>query len=229
MAPCQAGDGEFLGWNRTATDFLVHELGEIILKCGLWADGVAIPRKDWDELVQGDLRTALGDPEGYALRIAFVRATEWARKRASGNEIAFVFDQRKEREAEGRRIFQLFEHLAKIEPDAVRPTSFRFSDSTSTRPLQAADMVAWEMYQYVLDYVRSGIVHTGRKQLRRLWQGKRLELGFAKRSSIEKMVAFEVVKDHDGRIARAAELLTINDEELARRLNEPIEASEQQS
>jgi hypothetical protein len=26
MAHCQAGDGEFLGWNRTATDFLVHEL-----------------------------------------------------------------------------------------------------------------------------------------------------------------------------------------------------------
>jgi hypothetical protein len=69
MAPCQAGDGEFAGWSRTATDFLVHELGGIILKCGLWTDGVVIPRKDWDELITGDLRTALGDAEGYSLRI----------------------------------------------------------------------------------------------------------------------------------------------------------------
>src|SRR6266508_867733 len=31
MYDCQQLDGEFAGWNRTATDFLVHELGGIIL------------------------------------------------------------------------------------------------------------------------------------------------------------------------------------------------------
>ena len=145
MAHCQAGVGEFLGWGRTATDFLVHELGDIIIKCGLWSDGAVIPRKDWDELVTGDLRTALGDAEGYSLRIAFVRATEWASKRAGGSKIALVFDRRKEKEAEGKRIFQLFEHFAGIEPNAVKPISSAFSDATTILPLQAADMVAWEI------------------------------------------------------------------------------------
>jgi Protein of unknown function (DUF3800) len=222
MAPCQAADGDFRGWSRTATDFLVHELGQIILRCGLWSDGVAIPRKDWDELVTGDLRTALGNAEGYALRIAFVRATQWAKKHGGNTSIALVFDQRKEKENEAKRIFQLFEHLAQIEPDAVKPTSIIFADSNTVKPLQAADLAAWEMYQYSLESLKIGVrAHAGRKQIRRLWRGGRLDLGFASRSAIEKMVALEAGKaDH---IARAAELLTISDEEFRRRLNEPVE------
>jgi len=228
MAQCQAADGEFTGWSRTATDFLVHELGDIILRCMLWADGVAIPRKDWDELVKGNLRTALGDTEGYALRIAFVRATQWAREHGGQDRIAFVFDRRKEREAEGKRIYQLFDHLSKIEPNAVKPISITFSDSTCIRPLQAADMVAWEMYQYSLESLKKGAVpHAGRKQMRRLWQGKRMELGFATRSAIEKMVALESSKEKEEHLARAAELITISDEEFAGRLSEPVDTSEE--
>lgn len=196
MTECQAADGEFQGWSRTATDFLVHELGAIILKCGLWADGVVIPRKDWDELVTGDLLTALGDAEGYSLRIAFVRATKWARQNGSDDKIAFVLDRRKEKEAEGKRIFQLFEHLAKIEPNAVKPLSLAFSDSASIRPLQAVDMVAWEIYQHSLGYINhGGFPHEGRKQLRRLWQGKRMGMGFGTRAAIEKMAALVSTKD----------------------------------
>jgi hypothetical protein len=226
MAPCQAADGEFLGWSRTATDFLVHELGDIILKCGLSSDGVAIPRKDWNDLVTGDLRTVLGDAEGYSMRIAFVRACAWARESGRNGEIAFVFDNRKEKEAEGKRIFQLFEHLSQIEPNAVKPTSITFADSTSVRPLQAADLVAWEMYQYSLESVKNGgAPHAGRKQMRRLWQGKRMDLGFATRSAIEKMVELEAAKGEH--LANAAELITISDEEFARRLSEPVETSQE--
>ena len=227
MAQCQAADGEFVGWSRTATDFLAHELGDIILRCGLWSDGAVIPRKDWDQLVTGDLRTALGDAEGYSLRIAFVRASKWAR-RHGGDKIAFVFDRRTEKEAEGKRIFQLFEHFAKIEPDAVKPISVDFSNSTNIRPLQAADLVAWEMYQYSLESLRNGgLPHAGRNQMRRLWQGKRMDLGFATRSAIENMVALEAGKDEH--LARAAELITISDEEFSRRLSEPVDVSEEQS
>ena len=42
MAECQASDGEFSGWKRHETDFLVHELGSIILKAGIYGFGGAI-------------------------------------------------------------------------------------------------------------------------------------------------------------------------------------------
>ena len=82
----------------------------------------------------GDLRTALGDAEGYSLRIAFVRATGWARKSAAADKITFVFDSRKEKEAEGKRIFQLFEHFSEIETKCRKARVyyiFRFDHDTA--------------------------------------------------------------------------------------------------
>ena len=227
MANCQAADGEFLGWKRTETDFLVHELGDIILKCGLYCDCAVISRKDWNELITGDLLTALGDAEGYSLRIAFVRASKWARDTGCSDKIAFVFDRRQEREKEGKRIYALFEHLSKIEPTAVAPVSIEFSDSHQVLPLQAADLVAWEYYQHAREYLKFGKPYASRKQLRRLWNGGRMKIGLATRSAIEMMVALEAGKEE--KIGRAAELMTIDDDEFARRLNAPSAVGEEES
>jgi hypothetical protein len=227
MANCQAADGEFLGWKRAETDFLVHELGGIILKCGLYCDCAVISRKDWNELITGDLLTALGDAEGYSLRMAFVRASKWARDTGCSDKIAFVFDRRQEREKEGKRIYALFEHLSKIEPTAVAPVSIEFSDSHQVLPLQAADLVAWEYYQHAREYLKFGKPYASRKQLRRLWNGGRMKIGLATRSAIERMVALEAGKEE--KIGRAAELMTIDDDEFVRRLNAPSVAGEEES
>lgn len=194
MANCQAADGEFLGWSRTATDFLTYELGDIILRCGLYSDGAAISRKDWDDLVTGNLRTALGDAEGYSLRMAFVRALKWARMKGGESKIAFIFDRSKEREGEGKRIFELFERYASIESSGVTPVSVAFSDSYNVLPLQGADMLAWEQYRYATEYLRSDgkAKYASRKELQRLSRAGGITLGIAMRSAIEKMVALEI-------------------------------------
>ena len=36
MYECQNALNEFAGWGRTATEFLAHELGQIIIRNGLW-------------------------------------------------------------------------------------------------------------------------------------------------------------------------------------------------
>ena len=51
---CHASDDEFAGWNRTETDFLIRELGDIFLKCGIYGFGAGIPRKAYDRLIVGD-------------------------------------------------------------------------------------------------------------------------------------------------------------------------------
>jgi hypothetical protein len=229
MTDCQAGVGEFLGWSRTATDFLVHELGQIILKCGLYSDGAAISRKDWDDLVTGNLRTALGDAEGYSLRMAFVRALNWAREKGCESKIAFIFDRRKEREGEGERIFQLFQRYAKIESSGVTPVSIAFSDSYSVLPLQGADMIAWEQYRYANEYLKSDgrAKYASRKELQRLSRGGRVNLGIAMRSAIEKMVALEI--GNEEKLASAAELITVSPEEFTARFDAPLPTSAEQS
>jgi hypothetical protein len=186
MTNCYAGDGEFLGWSRTATDYLVHELVDIILQCGLYSNGAAISRRDWDDLVTGNLRTALGDAEGYSLRMAFVRALKWAREMGSNN-LAFVFDGRKEREKEGKRLFELFEHFSKIESAAVAPISLEFPDSYRTRPPQGADLLAWHQYRYAIEYLKSGgkTEAANSKELQRLSKSGRVTVGIAMRSAMK--------------------------------------------
>jgi len=226
MANCQAGDGEFLGWSRTATDFLVHELGEIILRCGLYSNGAAISRKDWDDLITGNLRTALGDAEGYSLRMAFVRALKWAKESGCESKIEFVFDRRQEREREGKRVFELFEHYAKIVPTGITPVSVKFADSYRNLPLQGADLLAWEQYRYAAEYLRSNgkAKFASRKELQRLSRGGRITLGIALRSAIERMVALEI--GNEDKIAKAAELMmSDNSVQFAERFNAPSSAS----
>jgi hypothetical protein len=217
-AECYASDGEFLRWSRTATDYLVHELVDIIIKCGLHSDAAAISRKDWDELVAGDLRTALGDAEGYSLRMAYVRATKWARSMGS-NDLTFVFDRRQGREKEGKRIYRLFEEFAKIEPTAIKPLSFTFSDSYRTLPLQGADLVAWHQYQYAIEYMKAEnkLMGSSNKQLQRLAKGGRVKQGIAIRSAIKKMIALEI--GNERKVAQAAELITATPEEFEEKLN----------
>jgi hypothetical protein len=221
MTDCKAGSGEFLGWSRTATEYLVHELVDIILRCGLYSDGAAISRKDWDELVTGNLRGALGDAEGYSMRIAFVRASKWARALDSNN-LAFVFDGRQQREQEGRRIYQLFDEFSKIEPNAVTPVSFKFADSYRILPLQGADLLAWEQYQYANEFLRSGgkSIVAKSKELQRLSRSGKVTLGIGLRSAIEKMVALEI--GNEEKIARAAELITASPEEFSKNFNAPL-------
>jgi hypothetical protein len=224
MAECHASDGEFLRWSRTATDFLVHELVDIIIKCGLYSDCAAVSRKDWDDLVKGDLRTALGDAEGYSLRIAFVRASKWARSMGE-SDLAFVFDRRREREQEGRRIFQLFDNFSKLEPTAVKPVSLEFSDSRRILPLQAADLVAWHQYRYGIEYLKAEGKMKGpsNKQFQRLAKTGKVKQGVASRSAIKKMVALEV--GNEQKIARAAELITATPEEFDKRFDAPLPGS----
>jgi hypothetical protein len=221
MADCYHGQGEFLGWSRTAREFLVHELVDIILKCGIYSNGAAIVRKDWDDLVKGDLRSALGDAEGYSLRMAFVRASKWARDVACQREIAFIFDRRPDREREGKRIFDLFDQFARIESSAADPSLIRFSDSYRVHPLQAADLLAWQQHRYVAEYVRSDgkSVVASSSELRRLSKGGRVTIGIARRSAIQNMVALEV--GNEEKIARAAELIIATPQEFAARFGGP--------
>jgi Protein of unknown function (DUF3800) len=190
MAECQAGSGEFSGWKRTETDFLVHELGDIILRTGLYGNGLAVSRKVWDELITGDVRRAFGDAEGYCLRICYVRSLIWARKVTADPQIAYVFDRRPHREKENQRIFDTFRRYGENESLPPKLESISFLSSYDFLPLQAADMIAWEEYQHALDLIKnSNLGRPRRKELSRLQKGGRIALGFASAKSIKGIAA----------------------------------------
>lgn len=164
MAECQDSRGEFEGWKRVEVDYFCHKLQDAILESGVAAYGMCCSRQDWDDVVTGDMRAILGDAEGFAVRNCFVKAIEWAKANTFDPEMTFVFDDRPQKMRETKVVFDAFErhtpypHLAGI----------AFLTSHKVRPLQAADMIAWELYQHGNDILVSGMRGPQRPQFLRL-------------------------------------------------------------
>jgi hypothetical protein len=195
MTECQASDGEFTGWTRTETDYFCHQLGTAIIESGVSAYGMACFRKDWDELITGDARAILGDAEGNAVRNCFLKATTWAQMYTFDPEMMFFFDDRPHRQRENKIVFNVFQTQSMPPPELV---GVSFVTSHKFIPLQAADLMAWEFYQYAKDTLDSGRIELPkRKQFRRLRQEIPVfDLQVARRNSIQQIAAHAAKSPH---------------------------------
>jgi Protein of unknown function (DUF3800) len=197
MVECQDARGEFAGWNRIATDFLVQELVQIFKKTMIRGQVIAILRKDYDELVVGQMRRAWGDAEGLCLRMLYMRIIKAASSQFSSADVAFIFDNRPDRQRENEIIFSMFQRFHEREFITPLPVAISFASSYKVVPLQMADLIAWELYQHSRRIFEAGDKDIGidRPQLRELMEGGRITYGVATRDVIERMV--ETQKDDD--------------------------------
>jgi uncharacterized protein DUF3800 len=138
---CYQSKGEFEGWTRTETDYFRQQLRETIIESGVAAYGMACSRKDWDEIITGDMRAVIGDPE--------------VQDNTFDPHMTFVFDNRPDgvRRYAGA-VYDAFAQWLKPPPALA---GYAFLSSTQNRPLQAADLVAWETYQYANNILKNGI------------------------------------------------------------------------
>jgi hypothetical protein len=130
------------------TDFLRHELGRVITRCGLSGCATAVERKAWERLVTGDIRRAAGDAERGCLQTVFLDTIYWAHRFApQESQISFVFDDRPERRRQYETIYGIFADNAKVSGEKPELASLTFGRPTKVFPLQGADLFAWEVYQ----------------------------------------------------------------------------------
>jgi hypothetical protein len=209
MYECQNSLGEFSGWSRTETDYFCHQLRQTIIDSGVSAYGAACSRKDWDELVSGDLRAILGTAEGFSIRNCFIRAVAWAQRNTFDPKMTFIFDRRPDsvkRDADA--VFDAFKRETQ-EPTLV---GISFLSSYDVCPLQAADLLAWEFYQYANGFLQDGLDPPQRKEFAHLTKNMAFAAQFASRKSIEDIVAFWAKEDPDT-VRRVANHFTFFDPE----------------
>jgi hypothetical protein len=186
MYDCFNSIGEFTGWSRTETDYFCHQLQTETIESGVSAYGMACARKDWDELVTGDMRAALGNPEGQCVRNCFVKTIGWAQANTFAPQMNFIFDTRPSQTTrDARVVFDAFKEWV-VAPQLV---GIEFHSSYTTRLLQVADMIAWELYQYANDILVDNLREPRRAQLKRLLKKMNFYAQIARRDSIEKIVA----------------------------------------
>jgi hypothetical protein len=95
-----------------------------------------------------------------------VKATGWAQNYTFDPQMTFFVDDRPHRRRENRIVFNVFETQALPPPELA---GLSLVTSHNFPALQAADLVAWEFYQYAKDTLESGKIELPRrKQFRRL-------------------------------------------------------------
>jgi Protein of unknown function (DUF3800) len=155
----------------------------------LAAYGIAISRRDWNQIVRGDMKRFLGgDAEGYAVTQCFVRTLQWAQENTFDPQISFVFDRRP---SEIQRRAQATGDAFSRHTLIPSITDCSFGNSYEIRALQAADLVAWEIYQHANAIFRAGkIISPQRKQLQHLNNNMKIMTQYANRQSIWNIVKY---------------------------------------
>lgn len=201
MVDCQESRGEFTGWTRTETDYFCHQLREVIIDSEVAGYGIAVVPRDWDELVTGDVRGFLGDAEVFCISQCFGCTWRWAQQNCFDPLIKFALDNRT---PEVRRRGKTIGHTFQCQDKTPRIVDTVFLNSTIVRPLQVADMLAWEVYRHAhnIQINEGDITIPFHTSLRHLEENMTLKLQIAQRRSIEKIVAH--VKNDDLNVLKEA-------------------------
>lgn len=150
---CTHGTGDFDGWCQGKRDAAIYDFREIILTHNLLGIGCAASVKDWDDLVIGEHRKYLRTSEEYCLSRVVSEAVRFEVENYPDNRMAIMFDQRDRPDTEIIAINRIFDFYGKRHP---RLTEYSFVRTKSVLPVQAADMFAWESYQYAKEYLKTG-------------------------------------------------------------------------
>jgi hypothetical protein len=188
MVDCQNSLNEFAGWNRTETDYFCHQLATVIIESGVGGYGMACSRKDWEELVTGDIKAIMGDTVGHCMRSCFMQAAAWAQNNSFDPQMRFIFDDfdnRSARQRDNKVVFDAFQRQTLPPPELV---GVSYATSQKALPLQAADLIAWEFYQHAKDVLTAGLAPPRRRQWIALASQIQFRGQIALRDAIEKIV-----------------------------------------
>jgi len=185
MTDCEAGTGEFGSYTRAERDRLIHNLRAIIIDCELYGYGVGAARRDFDELITGEVAAAIGDDKTFCFAECISMAREVAERFKMHGPITIVFDQSSDPEERINAYRSVFGNY-RSEESRHPLANLEFLSSTENPGIQAADIWAWEHYRACLDYLDRGRHAPLRPHLQRLAETGRFESNIADRNSIEK-------------------------------------------
>lgn len=168
---------------------MIHDFRQIIINSGVIGRAFAVDRRQWDRLVTGPCRLLFGDAESYCFREAVSFAIAQAQN-GPDLTISLTFDKRRSREVVHQMIADSYRQMYNGDP--AYPTypclrNVSFCASEMTRPLQVADMLAWETYQVALGAVKTGKVEL-RPHILRLIETGRVTAALADKKTIKGLV-----------------------------------------
>jgi hypothetical protein len=197
MAPPGQEKKPWCDWNNQKKDRVYGRLGKIINRNKRIGVAVAIPKAHWDEAPDW-IRGHYGYQHyTVAVRMCMTALVKWRVGSMITLPMRYIFDwemRHEEKRREIERILDLItmpQNQGAAELLGLEPQGYGFEHKEVFKPLQAADILAWQMRSHMRKIWSSGkddisLCHPGFKLLR---EGQEMDLGFFTKKEIDTFVA----------------------------------------
>ena len=169
-----AREGFYKGWSEEKRDLVYQAFLSVIYHNVIYGIGAVTLLADYREVVNTDrYRSAIGSPFTYCSKMCFFSGGEWARTHGYEDSIKYVFDdgdKHKKEVADAHNIASMDEELSEFYRFSIGSLTFEHKDKV--RPIQAADILAHEMYKEMQRYLK----HNDRQRYTRMSLQSLLEI-----------------------------------------------------
>jgi Protein of unknown function (DUF3800) len=177
MRECHHLDGAFTGWTRDAANLKLDQFVGLVnhYNPGLAEFGSVMPRDVFKRHVDSSRDPLFRDPYFFCLFAVTVGASRFVHTLDAVGErkgISFVLDEQGEKERDAAKQFYLCKGILPAEWESCLEM-ISFGDDKRFKPLQAADLIAWQVRRQFADVKEDdGIARPELKTLReRLFGG----------------------------------------------------------
>lgn len=209
MAHPDKGRKPFCDWSSDKKNKLYSRLAAIINTRARHGFGFAVPteafRKYVPERVQ---REVTSDAFTFAVQSLLSLVRSWYERYGQGKSVRYVFDDRQSM-GKVRQIWDTMkehpEHAAKLGMMTNSLDGFAFSNANCSKPLQAADILAWNLNSHMRDVILKGRpdAENCRPYFRQLRQRFPMKLGFQTDNQVKQafvdLVCMEADPKHEGK------------------------------
>jgi len=189
VAPREHGHKSFCDWDNTKKDHVYSRLAKIINENKWTGIACAVPKKGYDEIVPDDLKIHYGKEHyTFAVRTCLIRLLDWRKASMVTLPMRYVFDWEMSISEKRKEISAMMDtmHDSWKEQFGMEPGGYSFEHKEMFKPLQAADILAWQMNALMRKIPpdgeeTEGMANKGFLQLR---QDQEMELGFYTREQL---------------------------------------------
>jgi hypothetical protein len=206
VAPREQGHKPWCDWDDDKKKRVFARLAEIINDNKFTGIAVAIPKKVWDETPE-HIRQHYGRQHyTFAVRMCMNRIRAWREESLIKLPVRYIFDWEMHKTAKREEITKILNLVTRPHNQAVadllglEPQGYGFEHKEDFKPLQAADILAWQMRSHMrnvwpIGHDEDSLCHPGFRLLR---EGQVVDLGFFTEKQISAFVAAKEKMEKDG-------------------------------
>lgn len=168
MAKYEARKKEYEDWSNEKRVEVLRRLHRTIHRRVLTGFASSVVVADYNEVMHPNIRQGYGEPHEFAVISCMKHIRDWGKQKGYHEHIAYILESGSDREKIVNKVFQYMDEEQRRE---YRIGSWTFADKRDLNPLQAADILAYEMTKEMCRRLDKNTTRPVRRSTQNLFKG----------------------------------------------------------